>query len=175
MCGATQQQTDISDEQQQFYKTLSDEYSTIFGQSQGITVCPDLSLPPDPSGRTQPDRILALRRDRAPHPEHPDRSHRLRPGPARHQPRFSPPVAGGNTMLPSSVTSNILAQNANAAAATRAQGENTITQANYRQGYQQLEYGFASAGIDGRIIEPERLLRIGHQARVPQPPQPPTR
>lgn len=135
MCGATQQQTDISDEQQQFYKTLSDEYSTIFGQSQGITSAltsaftPILQAGPSQTGFS-PSEENALQTQN---------TQNVATDYAQAQRATAQILAargGGNTMLPSSVTSNILASNANAAAAQRAQGQNTITQANYAQGYQ---------------------------------------
>jgi hypothetical protein len=42
---------------------------------------------------------------------------------------------GGNTLLPDSISANMLAGNANAAAATRATNDLNITNANYQQGY----------------------------------------
>jgi len=37
MCGATQQQKDITNEQSQFYQNLTSQYNTVFGQDQAIT------------------------------------------------------------------------------------------------------------------------------------------
>jgi hypothetical protein len=135
MCGATPQQTQISDEQQQFYTTLSNEYSTIFGQNQAITgaltsaFMPILQAGPSQTGFS-PSQETAMRTQN---------TENVSTDYAQAQRATAQILAakgGGNTMLPSSVTSNILAANTNAAAAQRAAGENTITQANYAQGYQ---------------------------------------
>ena len=153
MCGATQQQTDISNEQQQFYKTLSDQYSTIFGQSQAITgaltsaFMPILQAGPSQTGfsaseenalRTQNTQNVATDYAQA----------------QRATAQILAAKGGGNTMLPSSVTSNILANNANAAAATRATGENAITQANYAQGYQNWNTAANALGSTAGLINP---------------------
>ena len=61
---------------------------------------------------------------------------------------------GGNTMLPSSVTANILAQNTNAAAASRVSGSNTITQANYAQGYQNWNTAANVLGTTAGLLNP---------------------
>ena len=153
MCGATQQQTDISDEQQQFYKTLSDEYSTIFGQSQGITSAltsaflPILQAGPSQTGFS-PSQENALRTQN---------TENVTTDYAQAQRATAQILAakgGGNTMLPSSVTSNILAQNTNAAAAQRAQGENTITQANYAQGYNNWATASNVLGSTAGLLNP---------------------
>jgi len=135
MCGATQQQKDITDEQQQFYKQLTDEYGTIFGQNQAITgaltsaFTPILQAGPGQAGmpaaeeqalRTQNTESVATDYAQA----------------QRATAQILAARGGGNTFLPSSVNANILAQNANAAAAQRAAGENQITLQNYQQGYQ---------------------------------------
>ena len=153
MCGATQQQTDISNEQQQFYKTLSDQYSTIFGQSQAITgaltsaFMPILQAGPSQTGfsaseenalRTQNTQNVATDYAQA----------------QRATAQILAAKGGGNTMLPSSVTSNILANNANAAAATRATGENAITQANYAQGYQNWQQAAGVLSSTAGLLNP---------------------
>lgn len=153
MCGATQQQTDISNEQQQFYTTLSNEYSTIFGQSQAITSAltsaftPILQAGPSQTGFS-PSEETALRTQN---------TQNVATDYAQAQRATAQILAakgGGNTMLPSSVTSNILAGNANAAAATRAQGENQITQANYAQGYQNWNTAASVLGNTAGLINP---------------------
>jgi hypothetical protein len=61
---------------------------------------------------------------------------------------------GGNTFLPSSTTANILAGNANAAAATRAQGSNQINLANYAQGYQNWNTAASVLGSTAGLLNP---------------------
>lgn len=153
MCGATDQQTEISDEQQQFYTTLSNEYSQIYGQSQAITSAltsaflPILQAGPSQTGFS-PSEETALRTQN---------TETVATDYAQAQRATSQILAargGGNTMLPSSVTSNILAGNANAAAATRAKGENTITQANYAQGYQNWTTAASVLGSTAGLLNP---------------------
>lgn len=153
MCGATQQQQQISDEQQQFYQKLSQEYDTIFGQNQAITQAltsafmPILQAGPSQTGFSQ-SQDTALRTQN---------TETVATDYAQAQRATAQILAakgGGNTMLPSSVTSNILAQNANAAAATRAQGENAITQANYQQGYQNWNTAANVLGSTANLINP---------------------
>lgn len=153
MCGATQQQTQISDEQQQFYKTLSDEYTQIFGQQQGITSAltsafmPILQAGPSQTGFA-PSQETAMRTQN---------TENVATDYAQAQRATAQILAakgGGNTMLPSSVTANILAGNTNAAAAQRAQGENAITQANYAQGYQNWNTAANVLGSTASLINP---------------------
>jgi Tol biopolymer transport system component len=153
MCGATPQETEISDAQQQFYTTLSNEYTQIFGQSQGITSAltsaflPILQAGPSQTGFS-PSEENALRTQN---------TQNVATDYAQAQKATASILAargGGNTMLPSSVTSNILASNTNAAAATRAQGENSITQANYAQGYQNWNTAANVLGSTAGLLNP---------------------
>jgi hypothetical protein len=153
MCGATQQQKDITDEQQAFYQKLSDQYSTIFAQNQGITSAltsafmPILTAGPSQTGFS-PSQENAMRTQN---------TETVGTDYAQAQRATAQILAakgGGNTMLPSSVTSNILAANTNAAAAQRAQGENTITQANYAQGYQNWNTAANVLGSTANLINP---------------------
>ena len=61
---------------------------------------------------------------------------------------------GGNTLLPSSVDANLIAQNANAAAATRAAGDNSITMQNYAQGYQNWNAAANVLGSTAGLLNP---------------------
>src|SRR5215469_9163856 len=105
MCGATQQQKDITDEQQQFYKTLTDQYSQIFAKNQGIVdsltsaFTPILQAGPGQAGmpaaeeqalRTQNTETVATDYAQA----------------QRATAQILAAKGGGNTLLPSSVTSN---------------------------------------------------------------------
>jgi hypothetical protein len=153
MCGPSPQQTQISDEQTQFYTTLSNEYSQIFNQSQAITSAltsaftPILQAGPSQTGFS-PSEENALQTQN---------TQNVATDYAQAQTATAQMLAargGGNTMLPSSVTSNILAQNANSAAATRAQGSNAITQANYAQGYQNWNTAANVLGSTAGLLNP---------------------
>jgi hypothetical protein len=153
MCGATKDQTDLGNQQQAFYQTLSNEYSQIFGQSQAITSAltsaftPILAAGPSQTGFA-PTEENALRTQN---------TENVATDYAQAQKATAQILAargGGNTMLPSSVTSNILAGNANAAAATRAQGNTAITQANYAQGYQNWNTASNVLGSTAGLLNP---------------------
>jgi hypothetical protein len=153
MCGSNQQQTDITNEQSDFYKMMTQQYQTIFGQDQAITgaltsaFTPILQAGPGQQGfsaaqdtamRTQNTETVATDYAQA----------------QRATAQILAAKGGGNTMLPSSTTANILAGNANAAAATRAQGENQITQANYAQGYQNWQTAANVLGSTAGLLNP---------------------
>ena len=61
---------------------------------------------------------------------------------------------GGNTLIPSSVDANLFAANANKAAAARAAGEQSITQQNYAQGYQNWNTAANVLGSTANLINP---------------------
>lgn len=153
MCGSTPQENEISDEQQQFYKQMADEFSTIFGQNQAITgaltsaFTPILNAGPSQQGYSaQENTSLNTQNTEGVATDY-----------AQAQKATAQILAargGGNTMLPSSVTSNILAQNTNAAAATRAQGANTILQNNYAQGYQNWNTAANVLGNTAGLLNP---------------------
>lgn len=149
MCGPTGQEDQISDEQAQFFKTLTQQYQTVFGQNQAITgaltnaFTPILKAGPSQTGFA-PGEVNALQTQN---------TENVATNYAQAQRATAQALAGrgmgsgvsayggstsggGNTFLPSSVNATILAQNANAAAAARSAGQNQITQANYNQGYQ---------------------------------------
>lgn len=153
MCGASKEQTQVSNEEQQFYKTLTDHYNTIFGESQEITgaltreFTPILAAGPSQTGFS-PSEDTALRTQN---------TENVATDYAQAQRATANILAargGGDAMLPSSVDANILAQNANAAAATRASGENQITQANYERGYQNWQSAANVLGSTAGLINP---------------------
>lgn len=153
MCGPSQQQQDLSDEQSQFYKTLTDQYSTIFGQNQAITGAltsafqPILQAGPSQTGMS-PSEETALRTQN---------TETVATDYAQAQRATAQMLAargGGNTFLPSSVDANILAKNANAAAAQRAQGESAITQQNYNLGYQNWNTAANVLGSTAGLLNP---------------------
>jgi hypothetical protein len=153
MCGATQQQKDITDEQQNFYKTLTDEYSTIFGQNQAITgaltsaFTPILQAGPSQTGFS-PSQETALRTQN---------TENVATDYAQAQKATAQILAargGGDTLLPSSVNANLLAQNTNAAAASRASGDLGITNANYAQGYQNWNTAANVLGSTAGLLNP---------------------
>jgi hypothetical protein len=135
MCGPSAQEQQITQEQSDFFKNLTQQYNTIFGQNQNITgaltsaFTPILQAGPSQTGFS-PSEEQALQTQNTEH---------VATDYAQAQRATAQALAGrggGNTFLPSSVNANILAQNANAAAAQRAAGQNQITMANYNQGRQ---------------------------------------
>jgi hypothetical protein len=167
MCGSTQAQKDITDEQQNFFKQLSQQYSTIFGQNQAITgaltsaFMPMLQAGPSQTGMA-PAQETALRTQN---------TESVATDYAQAQKATAQILAargGGNTLLPSSVNANLLAQNTNAAAAARAQGENQITQQNYAQGYQNWQAAANVLGSTAGLLNPTgyagQVTSAGEQA-----------
>jgi hypothetical protein len=153
MCGATQQQKDITDEQQQFYKQLTQQYATVFGQDQAITgaltsqFAPILAAGPSQTGYS-PSETNALQTAN---------TESTATNYAQAQKATAQILAargGGDTLLPSSVSSNLLAQNANAAAAQRAAGQNQITLGNYQQGYQNWNTAANVLGSTAGLLNP---------------------
>lgn len=153
MCGANDQQTQISDAEQQFYQNLTQQYSTVFGQNQAITgaltqaFTPILQAGPSQTGFS-PSQETALETQNT-------------EGAATNYAQAQKATAqilasrgGGNTLLPSSVDASLLAQNTNAAAAQRAQGQNTITQANYAQGYSNWQTAANLLGSTAGLLNP---------------------
>jgi hypothetical protein len=153
MCGATQQQQDITNEQQQFYQQLSNEYSTVFGQNQAITgaltsaFTPILQAGPSQTGmsaaeeqalRTQASEGVATDYAQA----------------AKATAQQLAARGGGNTVLPSSVTANIQAQQANQAAATRATQQLGITQQNYALGRENWQQAAGVLSSTAGLLNP---------------------
>jgi hypothetical protein len=133
MCGPSSQEQTISNEQQAFYQQLTNQYQTIFGQNQAITgaltsaFTPILQAGPGQTGmtaseeqalRTQADTGVATNYQQA----------------QQAAMRSMAAAGGGNTFLPSSITANITAANANAAALARSNAQLGITQQNYALG-----------------------------------------
>lgn len=153
MCGATQQQQDLSNEEGDFYKQLTQQYSTIFGQNQAITGAlttafqPILAAGPSQTGFS-PSEENALRTQN---------TENVATDYAQAQRATAQILAargGGDDLLPSSVNANILAQNANQAAAQRAAGENSITQQNYERGYQNWQSAAQVLGSTAGLLNP---------------------
>jgi hypothetical protein len=153
MCGSTSGQTQVSDEENQFYQTLTNQYNTVFGQSQAITgaltsaFMPILQAGPSQTGFS-PSEDTALRTQN---------TEGVATDYAQAQKATAQILAargGGDTLLPSSVNANILAQNANQAAAQRATGENQITQANFQQGYQNWAQAASVLGSTAGLVSP---------------------
>jgi hypothetical protein len=153
MCGSNDQQKEVTDEQNAFYQQLTNQYSTIFGENQAITgaltsaFTPILQAGPSQTGFSSAEDT-ALRTQN---------TEGVATNYAAAQKATADILAargGGNTLLPSSVDANLLAQNANAAAAQRASGENTITQANYAQGYQNWQQAAGILGNTANLLNP---------------------
>jgi hypothetical protein len=153
MCGPSGQETDITNEQQNFYQQLAQQYSTVFGQDQQITGAltsafqPILQAGPSQTGFA-PTEENALKTQN---------TENVATDYAQAQKATAQVLAakgGGDTFLPSSTASNILAGNANAAAAQRATGQNQITQANYAQGYQNWNTASNVLGSTAGLLDP---------------------
>jgi hypothetical protein len=153
MCGATQQQKDLTQEQTDFYTNLTAQYNTVFGQSQAITgaltsaFTPILQAGPSQTGFA-PTEEAALQTQN---------TENVATNYAQAQKATAQILAsrgGGDTLLPSSVNANLLAQNANQAAAARSAGQNQITQANYAQGYTNWNTAANVLGSTAGLINP---------------------
>ena len=153
MCGATKQQKEITDEQQQFYKQLNQEYTQVFGQNQAITgaltsaFMPILQAGPGQPGMAAPEE-QALRTQA---------TEQIATDYAQAQRATAQQLAargGGNTLIPSSINANILAANTNQAAAQRASAQNQITQQNYQQGYQNWATAANVLGSTAGLLNP---------------------
>lgn len=153
MCGSNQQQKDITDEQATFYKTLTDQYNTIFGQNQAITGAltsafqPILAAGPSQTGFA-PTQETAMRTQATENAATDYAQAQKATG------QILAARGGGNTLLPSSVDANLIAQNANAAAAQRANAQNLITQQNYAQGYQNWQSAANVLGSTAGLLNP---------------------
>jgi hypothetical protein len=139
MCGATDDQKEISDSQQQMYKTLNDNYTTVFGQAQDIlktltsSFTPILNAGPMQEGMT-PEQKTALNTAQF---------ENINAQSAAAQRAVAQSLAargGGNTVLPSSVSTNALNAPITAAATARAAAANNTINQSYalgRQNWQQ--------------------------------------
>lgn len=153
MCGPSKQQTQITDEQQNFFKTLTDQYSQIFGQNQAIVgsltsaFTPILQAGPSQTGFA-PGQVNALNTQA---------TERTATDYAQAQKATAQMLAakgGGDTFLPSSVQANLLANNANAAAKERATLQNQNTLLNYQQGYQNWNTAASVLGSTASLVNP---------------------
>jgi hypothetical protein len=153
MCGASQQQKDISNAQQQMYQTLNQNYATTFGQDQAITgaltaaFTPILQAGPSQTGFS-PAEDTAMRTQN---------TEAVTANYAQSQKAAAAALAGqggGNMPQASSVNANILAANANAAAQARSQGELGITKLNYAQGYSNWQAATQALSTTAGLINP---------------------
>jgi hypothetical protein len=135
MCGATEDQKDIGSDQKAMYDTLNKNYATAFGEFKELQTAltsvfmPILAAGPSQTGFS-PAQETALRTQNA---------EGVATSYAQGQKATAQALAargGGDTLLPSSISANILAGNTNAAAATRATNDLAITNANYDRGFQ---------------------------------------
>ena len=153
MCGTSEDQTEISSEQKEFYKDLNDQYSSIFGQNQAIVgaltsaFMPILQAGPSQTGFS-PSQENAMRTQNI---------ENVATDYAQAQKATAQILAargGGDTLLPSSVDANLIANNTAAAAAQRSQGDLAITNANYDRGYQNWNTAASVLGSTAQLINP---------------------
>jgi hypothetical protein len=153
MCGATQQQKDITNEQQQFYTDMTNQYNTVFGQDQAITgaltseFTPILQAGPSQTGFSQGE-TNALQTQNA------TNTATSYAAAQKATADILGSQGGGNTLLPSGVTSNLEAQNANQAAQTYSTVQNTNLLANYNQGYQNWNTAANVLGSTAGLLSP---------------------
>jgi hypothetical protein len=134
MCGSTDQQQQISQAQQQMYQTLNQNYATAFAQQQNIvnsltsTFQPILARGPYQTGYS-PAQVTGLNTAA---------SENIAQQYAQAQRAAARVLAaqGGDTMLPSSIQANTMANIATQAAGQRAQALNQNMIQNYNMGYQ---------------------------------------
>jgi hypothetical protein len=154
MCGgASPQQQELSAEQQQFYQTMTNAYNTTFGQSQAITgaltsaFTPILAAGPSQTGFSPSEtQALTTQADTNTATNY-----------AQAQQATADILAaqgGGNTLLPSGVNATLEANNTNAAALARTNAQNTITQNNYAQGYQNWQQAANVLGSTAGLLSP---------------------
>jgi hypothetical protein len=153
MCGASQQQQQISDAQQQMYQTLNQNYATTFGQDQAITgaltsaFTPILQAGPSQTGFSAgEDTALRTQNTEATATDYAQAQ--------RATANILASQGGGNMPQASSVNANALAANANAMAQQRAAGELGITKANYAQGYSNWQQAASVLSNTAGLINP---------------------
>jgi hypothetical protein len=164
MCGDNEDLKNVTSEQQDFYKKLSAQYDTIFGQNQAITgaltsaFTPILQAGPSQTGFS-PSQETALRTQNL---------ENVATDYGQAQKATAQILAargGGNTLLPSSVDANLLAQNTAAAAQQRSAGDLGITQSNYAQGYQNWNTAANVLGSTAGLLNPTGYSGTGHRRR----------
>lgn len=134
MCGASQDQKNLEQEQAQFYQTLNTNYNTMFGQQQAVlnsltsTFQPILQAGPYQAGYS-PAEETALNTQSS---ENIAQNYKA----AQTATAQQLAARGGDTLLPSSTAAQVLASGTTAAAQARAAAltQNTIN--NYQLGYQ---------------------------------------
>lgn len=153
MCGPSSQEQSLSNEQSQFYNNLTNEYSTVFGENQQITsalsnaMSPILAAGPSQTGFS-PSQLNAMTTQNI-------------QGTATDYANAQKATAqilagrgGGDTFLPSSVNANLLATNANAAAAEQSTNQLNITNADYARGYQNWQTAASSLAGTASLLNP---------------------
>lgn len=153
MCGTSDNQKDVNQSQIDFYDNLTKQYGQVFGQSQAITGALTSAFQPIlAAGPTQPGYNPAFSQSL-----NTSAAENIATNYAQAQRATAGILAargGGNTLLPSSTNANILAQNANQAAALRSQAQNQIVQQNYQQGYQNWNTAANVLGSTAGLLNP---------------------
>jgi hypothetical protein len=153
MCGPSQSEQNLSAAQTQMYNTLSSNYNQTFPEQQAITGAltsafqPILAAGPDQEGFT-PSEKNALETQNV---------ENVATNYGQAQKTAADILAGrggGDTFLPSGTSADILAQNANAAAATRSQQQTANTLADYAQGRQNYLNAAQILGNTASTINP---------------------
>lgn len=156
MCGASDQQTEIQNAQIDFMQTLQSEYSTVFGENQGILKSltasfePILAAGPNQQGFSVPElKSLESTAKEGVGQNYAQAAKALGDQQAA--------AGGGDAFIPSGAKSQLQEEVATGAAGTLSQEQQQITQANYSQGRQNY---FNAAGILGQTastLNPEGM------------------
>jgi hypothetical protein len=153
MCGASQQQKDLSNAQMQMYQTLNQNYATTFGQDQAITgaltaaFTPILQAGPSQTGFSPAELNARETQNTENVATNYAQAQRATAGALAGQ-------GGGNMPQASSVNANLLAANANAMAQQRSAGELDITRQNYAQGYSNWQQAAGVLSNTAGLINP---------------------
>lgn len=153
MCGATDDQKNVEDEQQQMYKTLNDQYKQVFGEREAITgalsstFTPILQAGPGQHGFTN-DELTSLNTGAA---ENTASSYRSAGQATRERLAAQ---GGGNEFLPSGYDAQVEGALSSDAASSLAGAKNTITQNDFATGRQNWATAASVLGGTASTLDP---------------------
>jgi hypothetical protein len=161
--GATSQQTQIEATQQAFLSQLTQEYGTVFGESQGIlqsltkTFEPILAAGPNQQGFSKPE-LTALETQ-------------AKQGTGQNYAQAATALGeqeaaagGGNTFLPSGAKSQLSEELANSAAGNLSNEQLGITEANYATGRANFDTAASELGGVAQELNPVGAAGVANQS-----------
>lgn len=153
MCGPSQQEKNLSQEQADMYQKMNDAYTTTFGQNQAITgaltktFTPILAAGPGQEGFSQGEKdALQTGATESTATDYANANRTTSQALAAR--------GGGNAFLPSGVTTQLNANNATGAAGELASEENKNKLADYSQGYQNWQTAANVLGSTASLLNP---------------------